>query len=171
MTKRRLNTEKAPGIGKWDRTKFYKIQIPKEDIERMYWEDGLSSFKIAKLIGCHPATLYTYMRRNGIKLRPQRQSIPAGEKNHRWNGGVCNADGYIKIRMGPGRHNYKFEHVLVAEKALGRGLRKGEIVHHIDGNRANNENSNLLICTQSYHAWLHRKQEIKKGKHLFGRAA
>ena len=32
-------------------------------------------------------------------------------------------------------HNQIAEHILVASQTLGRPLRKGEIVHHIDGNR------------------------------------
>lgn len=46
-----------------------------------------------------------------------------------------------------GRH----EHRLVAERALGRGLRPGEIVHHIDGDKRNNEPGNLQVMTQAEH--------------------
>ena len=50
-----------------------------------------------------------------------------------------------------GRH----EHRIVAEEMIGRSLKKGEIVHHIDGNKKNNTPSNLKIMTQSEHARLH----------------
>lgn len=33
----------------------------------------------------------------------------------------------------------KHEHRLVAEEKLGRPLRKGEVVHHIDGDYKNND--------------------------------
>lgn len=47
-------------------------------------------------------------------------------------------------------------HILVAEKALKRSLNKGEIVHHIDENRKNNNIENLAVLpSQSIHAKVH----------------
>lgn len=34
----------------------------------------------------------------------------------------------------------------IAEKRLGRKLKKGEVVHHKDGNQHNNKPSNLQVC-------------------------
>lgn len=47
------------------------------------------------------------------------------------------------------------EHVVIAERVLGRPLKAKEHVHHIDLDRSNNTNSNLLICSAAYHKWLH----------------
>lgn len=49
----------------------------------------------------------------------------------------------------------KHTHRIVAEQKLGRKLEKGEIVHHIDGNKRNNSPDNLMVMTQSEHARLH----------------
>jgi hypothetical protein len=49
----------------------------------------------------------------------------------------------------------KYRYQLIAESALGRPMKSTEIVHHIDGNRHNNANSNLLICDESYHRLIH----------------
>src|SRR5205814_2944230 len=47
------------------------------------------------------------------------------------------------------------EHVLLAEKALGREMPKGAEVHHLDGNYNNNTPANLVICESSqYHRLL-----------------
>jgi len=47
------------------------------------------------------------------------------------------------------------EHILVAEKVLGRFLKDKEVVHHINSNKADNRTCNLLICSPSYHRLLH----------------
>ena len=46
-------------------------------------------------------------------------------------------------------------HRLVAEKAIGRKLRDGEVVHHIDGNRRNNDPENLMVMLAAEHGCLH----------------
>lgn len=46
---------------------------------------------------------------------------------------------------------------IIAAQILGRTLKWNEVVHHIDGNHYNHKNNNLLVCTLSYHAWLHNK--------------
>jgi len=52
-------------------------------------------------------------------------------------------------------------HILIAEKALGKELPFGAEVHHVDENKANNLNTNLVICEdKSYHGLLHRRQRV-----------
>ena len=58
-----------------------------------------------------------------------------------------------------GRH----EHRVVAEQKLGRPLRKGEIVHHIDGDFRNNDPNNLMVLpSQSEHCKIHGFDKKKK---------
>ena len=57
----------------------------------------------------------------------------------------------------------KFVHRAVMEQVLGRKLRSDEIVHHIDGNKLNNDPSNLMIVTREEHARIH-SEDIKRDK-------
>ncbi len=69
-------------------------------------------------------------------------------------------NGYLR-RMESGES--KLEHIRVAERALGKRLPRGAIVHHVDENRLNNAPSNLVICHGSgYHRLLHQRMDALK---------
>ncbi len=54
-----------------------------------------------------------------------------------------------------------FEHLVIADKALGYCLREPHQVHHFDYDGTNNANNNLVICEDdAYHALLHIRQRI-----------
>ena len=63
-------------------------------------------------------------------------------------------NGYVKF-------NHRHIHRIVAEEMLGRRLRKGEIVHHKDGNKRNNSPDNLEVMTQSEHMHIHRADLLR----------
>jgi hypothetical protein len=54
--------------------------------------------------------------------------------------------------------HHRFEYQIIAESILGRPLKRGEVIHHVDLNPRNNENGNLVICTQSYHRLIHARK-------------
>lgn len=51
------------------------------------------------------------------------------------------------------------EHIHVMQEHINRPLKKGEVVHHIDGNKSNNDISNLDLCTVQEHNSCHAKIE------------
>lgn len=79
-----------------------------------------------------------------------------GDKHWNWKGGKYKTEkGYIMVYAPehpyPSYGKYVFEHRLVMEKHLGRYLTKDEDVHHIDGDRTNNDISNLELFDHGKH--------------------
>ena len=53
----------------------------------------------------------------------------------------------------------KIEHRYICELVIGKPLPNKSEVHHVDGNRGNNKNNNLVICEdRAYHFSLHRRK-------------
>lgn len=94
---------------------------------------------------CHAC--YEQLRKRGTTDRTIR---PRGA-------GTFMACGYVRVRDGSG--GKLLAHRVIAERALGRPLPAGAVVHHADGDRANNSNANLVICpSRQYHELLHKRQ-------------
>lgn len=78
---------------------------------------------------------------------------------------VIASNGYVLVRVGKAHHladcrGYAYEHRLVAEQKLGRRLNKGEMVHHINGNKQNNAPENLEVCESAAEHLLHHRKRI-----------
>jgi len=77
-----------------------------------------------------------------------------GRANGRYNHGTYMDNGYVYKSFNGER---KRIHTIIAKDILGRPLKRNEVVHHINLDKLDNRNSNLMICTRSYHQWLHTR--------------
>lgn len=95
------------------------------------------------------------MQQLNEELNPERMTNEVRKKVRLARLGTGEGKTYTKEY---GRH----EHRIAAEKKLGRPLKKGEVVHHIDSNKRNNDLSNLMVFpTQAEHAiWHAREREF-----------
>jgi len=86
---------------------------------------------------------------SGVPLRPISESRLRGDLHPMWRGGVRkSADGYLVTKDGR-QHRQK------AELLIGRRLHFWEAVHHVDANKTNNDDSNLVIMPTREHQRFH----------------
>lgn len=108
------------------------------------WEEGYPKQEIADAFESCGSVIDRVLRDAGAK---QKQNRPPGKD------GYIVGDGYWYIRVAAddpmaemrNSHGMVAEHRLVVARKLGRPLRRDESVHHIDGNRLNNDESNLQL--------------------------
>src|SRR3990167_5369370 len=88
-------------------------------------------------------------RKTWAKREGKRKPPPLGST-------FINKAGYVQVKMVSGPFLWILEHHLIVEQSLGRALRKDEVVHHIDGQKTNNNLTNLFLCTRKQHMLLHQ---------------
>lgn len=92
-----------------------------------------------------------YIHKNGLKYDNRKNNI-APTRGYK-NDSKTYLNGYIAIYMPEHPKSFEngcvYEHVLIAEKKLNRPLKENECVHHIDLDRTNNDENNLMVFASS----------------------
>ena len=119
---------------------------PRIEDQRLYNGEWLrnqyethTTHQIAKMLNCSQAAVWKAMRRFEIPMK--RYTKPFACK-------------YYKQQRDEHGINRK-QHRMIMEKILGRKLFPNENVHHIDGNRFNNDPSNLIVLSHRDHRAVH----------------
>jgi len=158
------------------------LVIGKTDLRFLYEVEKLSTCQISQRTKIPPSTIRNLIIKYGLRLRSRRDgillrvdAISAGNKGKKvvmtpqWRkhisesrialnigrGWRITGNGYREITKG--ENAGKGEHVIVIEKLIGRRLKKGEVVHHLNLNRLDNRIENLMLMKGSEHTSLHRR--------------
>jgi hypothetical protein len=92
-----------------------------------------------------------------------KKGINAGKNHPKWKGGkpFLAKSGYVMV-WSPGHpkatNNRICEHIIIMEKHLGRYLKNGEVVHHLNCIRNDNRIENLIILNKKIHDSYHTKR-------------
>ena len=137
--------------------------------------EGRTAIDIAKELKVFHETVRKFARKRGLKIAKVDQT---GESHPSWKGGTTyDRSGYLLQRVpvdGPygyliralqkrengksDSHGYAPVHRIVMHDKLGRKLRPGEVVDHIDGDRLNNDPENLRVFASNAE---HLKETLK----------
>ena len=135
------------------------------DYQRQQTGDSGGTVVWATCPDCHRGRwVYVYQARRG-RLTPRCSSCNSrGPQHHLWRGGRIIRDGYVRILASTlsaaereqfqdmiGQDGYISEHRLIMAQSLGRCLRSDEMVHHVNGSRADNRPGNLNLILRGRH--------------------
>lgn len=104
--------------------------------------------------------------KNGIKRKGRKEVVILGEYK----------EVFLPDHPFSRKDGYVYEHTLVAERKIGRYISKGEVVHHVDGNKQNNVPDNLWVFKTTndhtrYHSMLFngkqpRVEQVEPGVYI-----
>ena len=164
---------------------------PRPDLLSMYADDKLSIPEVSAKTGIPLSTLRFRLlksgvirsRADGVRNAVSRGLVPSRKGMKRvftdeWKRNISisklaaankkavgyslKPSGYLEITRGENKG--RGQHVVIAEQQIGRPIKKNEAVHHKDGNRGNNNASNLQVMTRSEHASHHATENLKNRK-------
>ena len=139
-----------------------------QKVNKIYelFEGGSMISEIVTQLGTNRETVrqylqkkYTPKQKRAIVLKNFRQL--QSEDSPNWKGGrEITKAGYIRLWIS--RDERVLEHRKIMEDHLGRKLAKSEVIHHINGNNADNRLANLKLTTFSEDTRQHNLARYKK---------
>ena len=122
------------------------------------------ALKKGKEIPCKKCGKLFYTTRNEFCSKECARAYRSDTMEHK----VYKENGYlVRYEQGYNKKGNVKVHRQVMEEYLGRRLKPSEVVHHKDGNKLNNDISNLEVMSRGDHSKLHRALELAEGKELF----
>lgn len=172
--------------GEWQKGKGFSAQGKRERDKKSCSVDGCAEIHFGKgYCRKHYIKLHYAKSHEPKRLKPAKvyecaccgTSFNAYHKTPKYCSRKCSAEGrkrpyiikkgYRKVLMPLHPRSdvkgYVFEHIVVAEKHIGRSIAKGEEIHHADFNKQNNSPDNLIVCANhAEHMVHHAKRHSPK---------
>ena len=126
------------------------------NIEQVWkrYQAGATLQELGNELGVSRRTVSRRLKAAGYSIRSKSEAA-SGARNSGWKGGRrFDKSGYVLLHQDGG--GYVREHRVVMERQLGRALSANEVVHHINGDRADNRVENLKLCTTRSHRSEHK---------------
>lgn len=162
------------------------------DIKELYLNKMLSIPQIHRISGISLSTIRNRLKQLGV-LRSRKEGIQNAANNGLLGSGLrgktrifsdetkkkisqsrlkwaeknaigisYKTNGYAEFTNG--KNKGRGVHVVIIEQKIGRKLFSNEVVHHIDGNKHNNDVDNLQLMTRSEHSKLHILEKLKENQ-------
>ena len=142
------------------------VFLDKEELQRLYGVEQWTMEAIAKHFDCGESTVRHNLIRYGLMLSGEENLRRRMERNKERYTHKMVHKGYAHTRVPDhpeaDKAGYVPDHRLSAEKVIGRSLGNGEIVHHINFRKRDNDPSNLAVMGGNDHHRVH---------HYMGRVA
>jgi hypothetical protein len=127
-------------------------------LRKQYYEDcGGSVKRLTEKYSVSSSRLKEILQSNGIQLVNPRVAQSKSQTGKRAKTEVREYHGYViqTVKRADGKYRSVKLHRLVMERLLGRELKRGEMVHHINLDKSNNEPENLFLCQSEEHGQAH----------------
>lgn len=151
-------------MGKWTKD---EIELLRENYNKKTNVELLQMFPNRSYLSIYKKA-YTMGFLKDESIESQNRSLcKKGEKASNWKGGKRKTrKGYVEV-LKPDHPRadscgYVMEHIYVFEQATGIKVPKNCVIHHLDGNKQNNDISNLCMMTFGGHSTFHNKERWKK---------
>ncbi len=152
--------------------------INKELLEKMYLVEHLTMAQIGERLGCTRQNVYHHLRRFKVDCTSAERFVVTCDvcgKDYSTTRGrykstvrhFCSKACYVKYLRNDEYRVWRQGQRIARnemESFLGRSLKDGEVVHHIDGNNENNDIGNLKLFS-SHGEHLAHHHELRRERH------
>lgn len=124
---------------------WVKPRLVPYDVLCTEYLSGLTAEQVGKKHGVGINTVCRALKLSGIAVRAPLR----GSAHYAWKAQKRNYQGYIELSDG------QLLHRVVAERLLGRPLKHWEASHHVDADRQNNTDENIVVMPEREHNRFH----------------